>query len=44
MELYYWTIDEPTLMRQLIELGADGLFTNRPDLLKTLLHDMRLRP
>ncbi|WP_338257693.1 glycerophosphodiester phosphodiesterase [Dictyobacter halimunensis] len=43
MEFYYWTIDEPVLMRQLIELGADGLFTNRPDLMKDLLIEMGLR-
>ncbi len=43
MEVYYWTIDDPIEMRELIELGADGLFTNRPDLLKNLLAQMRLR-
>ncbi|GCE21416.1 glycerophosphodiester phosphodiesterase [Dictyobacter kobayashii] len=43
IELYYWTIDEPGLMRQLIEMGVDGLFTNRPDLLKALLIEMGLR-
>ena len=37
MEVYYWTIDEPQEMRELLELGADGLFTNRPDLLKAVL-------
>lgn len=43
MDLYYWTIDDKPLMRQLIELGADGLFTNRPDLMKELLIEMGLR-
>ncbi|GCE28911.1 glycerophosphoryl diester phosphodiesterase [Dictyobacter alpinus] len=43
MDLYYWTIDEPAQMRQLINIGADGLFTNRPDLLKTVLQEMHLR-
>lgn len=43
MEIYYWTIDDPAEMRELIELGADGLFTNRPDLLKALLEEMKLR-
>lgn len=43
MEVYYWTIDDPAEMRELIELGADGLFTNRPDLLKALLEEMQLR-
>ena len=37
MDVYYWTIDDPHEMRELLELGADGLFTNRPDLLKDVL-------
>lgn len=43
MEVYYWTIDDPAEMRELIALGADGLFTNRPDLLKALFEGMGLR-
>jgi glycerophosphoryl diester phosphodiesterase len=43
MEVYYWTIDETSVMKELIDLGADGLFTNRPDLLKELLYEMHLR-
>lgn len=43
MEVYYWTIDEPATMKELIEIGANGLFTNRPDLLKKLLLEMHLR-
>lgn len=39
MEVYYWTIDDPAEMKELLELGADGLFTNRPDLLKALLEE-----
>jgi len=42
MEVYYWTIDDPVEMKELIKLGADGLFTNRPDLLKSLLEEMHL--
>lgn len=29
----YWTINDPNVMRQLIERGADGIITDRPDLL-----------
>lgn len=39
MKVYYWTIDNPVEMQELLEIGADGLFTNRPDLLKTLLEE-----
>lgn len=37
MEVYYWTIDDVPTMKELIALGADGLFTNRPDLLKGVM-------
>ncbi len=37
MEVYYWTIDDVPTMKELIDLGADGLFTSRPDLLKEYL-------
>lgn len=43
MEVYYWTIDDKAEMRELLALGADGLFTNRPDLLKEVLGEMNLR-
>jgi glycerophosphoryl diester phosphodiesterase len=43
MHVYYWTIDDKATMKELIELGADGLFTNRPDLLKKLIYEMHLR-
>ncbi|BCL84462.1 glycerophosphoryl diester phosphodiesterase [Ktedonobacteria bacterium brp13] len=43
IDVHYWTIDAKAEMRELIELGADGIFTNRPDLLKELLLEMHLR-
>lgn len=43
MELYYWTIDDVATMKELIALGADGLFTNRPDLMIEALSEMHLR-
>jgi len=38
MQIDYWTIDDPKIMKKLIDLGADGIQTNRPDLLLKLLN------
>ena len=43
MEVYYWTIDDVPTMKELLELGADGLFTNRPDLLRDVIREGRER-
>lgn len=32
--VHYWTIDDPDEMRRLIAIGADGIMTNIPSLLK----------
>jgi len=37
MHVHVWTIDEPAQMAQLIDVGVDGLITDRTDLLKDLL-------
>jgi glycerophosphoryl diester phosphodiesterase len=37
ISVFFWTIDDPAEMRRLLELGADGIITNRPDLLRDLL-------
>jgi glycerophosphoryl diester phosphodiesterase len=41
MQVYYWTIDDQYTMQELIDLGADGIFTNRPDLLKDVINAAR---
>jgi glycerophosphoryl diester phosphodiesterase len=33
MEVHYWTIDDRKTMERLLEMGADGIITNRPDIL-----------
>ncbi|MDD3958102.1 MAG: glycerophosphodiester phosphodiesterase family protein [Candidatus Izemoplasmatales bacterium] len=38
--VHYWTIDDPDMMLQLIELGADGIMTNRPSVLKAILDSL----
>lgn len=40
MAIIYWTVNEENDMRRLIELGVDGIITDRPDLLKAVLTDM----
>ena len=40
MAVHYWTINDPDEMRRLIELGADGLITDRPDLMRQVLQEM----
>ncbi|WP_027963315.1 glycerophosphodiester phosphodiesterase [Halalkalibacillus halophilus] len=41
LDVHYWTINEKEEMRELIELGADGIVTDRPDLMIELLNEMR---
>jgi glycerophosphoryl diester phosphodiesterase len=35
--VHVWTIDDPPLMEAIIDAGADGIMTDRPDLLKQVL-------
>lgn len=37
-----WTVDDAPVMKHLIALGVDGLTTNRPDVLRTVLSDSGL--
>lgn len=37
MHVYYWTINDEETMEELIEIGADGIVTDRPDILLELL-------
>lgn len=37
MAVHYWTVNDPSEMRRLIALGADGLITDYPDRLKAIL-------
>lgn len=37
LEVHVWTIDEPSEMRRLLDMGVDGVMTDRPDLLRQVL-------
>jgi glycerophosphoryl diester phosphodiesterase len=37
--LHLWTVNEPDEMRRLLDLGADGIVTDRPDLLNQVMED-----
>lgn len=37
-KIHVWTINDEVTMHRLIEWGVDGIITDRPDLLKTVMH------
>ena len=41
LAVHFWTVDDPERMRALIAAGADGVMTNRPDVLAWVLEGSR---
>jgi glycerophosphoryl diester phosphodiesterase len=41
IQVHVWTIDDPSEMRELLELGADGIMSDRPDLMLEILSAQR---
>jgi glycerophosphoryl diester phosphodiesterase len=44
VKVHVWTVDEVADMRRLLEWGADGIVTDRPDRLARVLHERVGRP
>jgi len=43
-QVHVWTVNDAAQMRQLLQLGVDGIMTDRPTLLKDVLLDLGLWP
>jgi glycerophosphoryl diester phosphodiesterase len=37
LEVHVWTINEPTQMKRLLEMGVDGIVTDRCDLARAIV-------
>ena len=44
LKLYVWTVDDPAEARRLVQLGVDGITTNRPDWLRDQLKNRKTAP
>ena len=43
-QLHVWTVNTHALMNQMLDLGVDGIFTDRADTLRKVLEDRKLWP
>jgi glycerophosphoryl diester phosphodiesterase len=42
LHVHVWTIDEPAEIRRLLDLGVDGIMTDRPEVLRTVFEERGL--
>lgn len=42
-KIHIWTVDDPTTMHELIDLGVDGIVTDRPDVLAEVMAERGIR-
>lgn len=43
MDVVPWTVDDRATMESLLDIGVDGLITDRPDLLRTIMKERHLK-
>ncbi len=41
--IYTWTVDDPEVLRELAEVGVDGVYTRRPDIARQVFDDFASR-
>jgi glycerophosphoryl diester phosphodiesterase len=39
IQVYVWTLDKPSDLVRIIEMGVDGIITNRPDILRSIVSE-----
>lgn len=44
VEVHIWTVNEEDDMRRLLEMGVDGIMTDYPELLSSVVRELGLRP
>ncbi|MBM3368131.1 MAG: glycerophosphodiester phosphodiesterase [Betaproteobacteria bacterium] len=43
IKVLVWTVNDPSAMGQMLDMGVDGLITDRPDLARGLLEERKIR-
>jgi len=43
MDVIPWTVDDRATIESLMDIGVDGIITDRPDLLRTIMAERHLK-